>query len=144
MATTRGNRFNHSKIRCRQITFTYFLDLSKAFDTLSHYILLDKLRFYGITSKEFYFSKSYLNNRTQYVDYDGKTSDIKQITTGVPQGSILGPVLFIIYINDISNASDFCKAILYADDSTSITTLDMSDNFSFNVNINYELSKISR
>ena len=79
----------------------------------------------------------------QYVDYDGVTSDIKQITTGVPQGSILGPLLFIIYINDISNASTFLKAILYADDSTLITTLDMSDITSFNVNINYEFSKIS-
>ena len=76
--------------------------MSKAFDTLNHDILLDKLRFYGITPKEFCFFKSYLNNRTQYVDYDGTTSDIKQITTGVPQG-------FIIYINDISNASIFLK-----------------------------------
>ena len=94
-------------------------------------------------SKEFHFFKSFLNNRTQYVDYDGVTSDIKQITTCVPQGSILGPLLFIIYINDISNASTFFKVILYADDSTLITTLDMSDISSFNVNINYELSKIS-
>ena len=104
---------------------------------------LDKLRFYRITSKEFHFFKSYLNNRTQYVDYDGVTSDIKQITTGVPQESILGPLLFIIHNNDISNASSFFKAILHADDSTLITTLDMSDISSFNVNINYELSKIS-
>ena len=91
-----------------------------------------------MTSKEFCFFKSHLNNRTQYVDYDGTTSDIKQITTGVPRGSILGPLLFIIYSNDISNASNLFKAILYADDSTLITTLDTSD-----VNINYELSKIS-
>ena len=97
------------KLDAGKLPLAIFLDLSKAFDTLYHDILLDKLRFYGITSKEFCFFKSYLNNRTQYVDYDGTTSDIKQITTGVPQGSILGPLLFIIYNNDVSNASNFLK-----------------------------------
>ena len=138
MATTELIDLIIKKLDAGKLPLAIFLDLSKAFDTLNHDILLDKLRFYGITSKEFCFFKSYLNNRTQYVDYNGTTSDIKQITTGVPQGSILGPLLFIIYINDISNASNFFKAILYADDSTLITTLDTSD-----VNINYELSKIS-
>ena len=99
------------KLDAGKLPLAIFLDQSKAFDTLNHDILLDKLRFYGITSKEFCFFKSYLNNRTQYVDYDGTTSYIKQITTGVPQGSILGPLLFIIYIYDISNASIFFKAI---------------------------------
>ena len=126
------------KLDADKLPLAIFLDLSKAFATLNHDILLDKLCFYGITSKEFCFFKSYLNNRTQYVDYDGTTFDIKQITSGAPQGSILGPLLFIIYINDISNASNFFKAILYADDSTLITTVDTSD-----VNICYELSKIS-
>ena len=86
------------KLDAGKLPLAIFLDLSKAFDTLNHDILLDKLRFYGITSEGLCFFKSYLNNRTQYVDYDGTASDIKQITTGVPQGSILGPLLFIIYI----------------------------------------------
>ena len=143
MATTELIDLIIQKLDAGKLPLAIFLDLSKAFDTLNHDILLDQLRFYGITSKAFHFFKFYLYNRTQYVDYDGTTSDIKQMTTGVSQGSILGPFLFIIYINGIYNASNFFKAILYADDSTLITTLDMSHDFSFNVNINYELSKIS-
>ena len=77
------------KLDAGKLPLAIIVDLSKAFDTLNHDILLDKLRFYGMTSKEFHFFTSYLNNRTQYVNYDGVTSDIKQITTGVPQGSIL-------------------------------------------------------
>ena len=78
-----------------KLPLAIFLDLSKAFDTLDHDILLYKLNYYGITSKEFNFFKTYLENRKQYVDYDGTVSRIENITTGVPQGSILGPLLFI-------------------------------------------------
>ena len=74
----------------------------------NHDILIDK-GFMESRPRNFTFFKSYLNNRTQYVDYDGTTSDTKQITTGVLQGSILGLLLFIIYINDISNSSNFLK-----------------------------------
>ncbi len=90
-----------------------FLDLSKAFDTLNHKILLEKLN----------LMESYITNRKQYVDMDGVESDILSITTGVPQGSILGSLLFIIYINDIANASNLFKFIIYADDTTLSTTL---------------------
>ena len=100
-----------------------FLDLSKAFDTLDHTILLDKLLYYGIKGTELAWLKSYLTNRTQFVSYDGTNSRTLSITTGVPQGSILGSLLFIIYMNDIHDASSKFHAILFADDTNLTSTL---------------------
>ncbi len=74
-----------------------FLDLSKAFDTLDHTILLEKLKHCGITRVVYKFMKSYITDRKQYVDIDGTKSKLLNISTGVPQGSIFGPLLFIIY-----------------------------------------------
>ena len=107
-----------------------FLDLSKAFDTLDHKILLDKLLYYGIKGTELAWFKSYQTNRTRFISYDGTNSCTLSITTGVPQGSILGPLLFIIYMNDIHNANSKFHAILFADDTNLTCTL-----CSFDVNI---------
>ena len=75
-----------------------FIDLSKAFDTIDHNILLKKLKFYGLNGSSLKWFQSYLTNRHQYVIYNDSKSSFKNITTGVPQGSILGPLLFLIYI----------------------------------------------
>ena len=94
-----------------------FLDLSKAFDTLNHTILLNKLHHYGIRDGSLNLFKSYLQNRKQYVVINNAKSETLDITTGVPQGSILDPLHFIIYINDLPNASNIFHSIMYADDT---------------------------
>ena len=120
--------------------FALFLDLSKAFDTLDHSILLHKLRHYGISNTPLMWFESYLTDRSQYVDLDGTMSQTLNLTTGVPQGSILGPLLFIIYMNDINVVSDIFDFILYADD-TSLSSILQS--FSANDNVNILSSKIN-
>ena len=103
-----------------EIPFSIFLDLSKAFDTLDHSILLQQLNHYGIDGKALQLCESYLTNRTQYVEINGVKSGALPITTGVPQGSILGPLFFIIYINDFSFASKAFTFISYADDTNTL------------------------
>ena len=97
-----------------------FLDLSKAFDTVNHQILLNKLKFYGLQQSEYNWFQAYLSNRKQQVYVNGVASDSCVISTGVPQGSILGSLLFIIFINDLPKISTFFSTRLYADD-TSLT-----------------------
>ena len=107
-----------------------YLDLSKAFDSLSHTILISKLRHYGICDVALKLMKSYLANRKQYVQFHTCTSDMKSIRNAVPQGSILGPLLFFIYINDFPNSSKLFNFLMYADDTTLFCCLEdiTSDN----------------
>jgi len=121
-----------------------YLDMTKAFDTLDHNILLHKLKYYGIRNKALALFNSYMTNRYQYIVLNNSKSDLLPIKTGVPQGSILGPLLFIIYINDIVQASNIFRPIIYADDTTLFTTI-CSSNTQENISkiLNNELSKIS-
>ena len=79
-----------------------FLDFSKAFDTISHRILLDKLKAIGVSGRLLRVLTSYLSNRKQYVDIDGHKSSLLDIFSGIPQGSILGPLLFLVYVIDLT------------------------------------------
>ena len=94
-----------------------FLDFSKAFDTVDHDILLDKLDHYGIRGCALSRFKSYLSCRTQYVTYNGNESNRQMIKCGVPQGSILRPLLFRIYINDLCTVCKNTIPVLFADDT---------------------------
>ena len=100
------------------IGINLFIDLRKAFDTVSHPILIKKLYAYGIRGNVLELCTSYLKNRTQFVVYDGVKSYTKSIDCAVPQGSILGPLFFIVFMNDIFHASQSLFNILYADDTS--------------------------
>ena len=100
-----------------EATVGVFIDLKKAFDTVDHSILIEKLYHYGIRGTANKWICSYLMNRYQYVTINGTNSDYMNVLCGVPQGSILGPILFILYINDMCNVSTLLKPILFADDT---------------------------
>ena len=109
-------------IEANEFTVGVFVDLQKAFDTIDHGILLKKLEHYGMRGVALEWIKCYLTNRKQCVKLNGVSSSYKCIECGVPQGSILGPLLFIVYINDIQNCSNVLQFILFADDTNIIAS----------------------
>ena len=108
---------------------------------MNHSILLEKLQYYGVTGTSLSLLDNYLSDRCQYVEYNGYRSNTLPITTGVPQGSVLGPLLFLIYINDLPMVSDVFNMLMYADDTTLYCNI--NQNVSEEV-INNELSKVSQ
>ena len=133
-----------NKMDINEISLNIFLDLSKAFDTIDHTILLSKLKYYGLKGSTLNLFHSYLINRKQYTEIEDIASDILPIQIGVPQGSILGPILCIIYVNDFSQCSNKFDFIMYADDTTLSSTVNSfgDNNFSVDTLINEELSKV--
>ena len=107
------NSFNENKF-----TLGVFIDLSKAFDTVNHDILITKLKYYGVKNTNIKWFKSYLSSRKQFIAYDqAEQTSMTNIICGVPQGSILGPLLFLIYVNDLYKASTILNPIMFADDT---------------------------
>ena len=119
-----------------------YLDLSKAFDTLDHSILLEKLNNYGVSGPSLLWFQSYLSNRLQFTVFNDSTSSSLPLATGVPQGSILGPLLLLVYLNDIYKASEKLQMILYADDTTLISSLSPTSLYNDILKFNDEIVKV--
>ena len=100
------------------VTVACMLDLTKGFDTVCHEILIHKMSSYGIRGQSLAWFKSYLSLRSQYVKFNNVTSSKESSPIGVPQGTILGPILFLLYVNDFAQCFKQCKCIMYADDTT--------------------------
>ena len=107
------DQLDHGKYGCGT-----FVDFKKAFDTVDYAILTQKLNYYAVKGKRNNWLSSYLKKRAQFVTINGFNSDLKEISCGVPP--ILGPLLFLIYINDLHDSSKFCKVHHFADDTNLI------------------------
>ena len=125
----------------KMYTSVVFLDFAKAFDTVNLNILLEKLSHYGFRGTSLKWFMSYLIGRHQLVSINGTQSAKLMVNTGVPQGSILGPILFLMYINDLPNAADILKLYLFADDTSLSYSSKSIEDLEYSLNSN--LTKIN-
>ena len=131
----------YSAINNKEICIVTFIDFSKAFDTVNHEILFLKLRNLGIRGNTLKLLQNYLENRKQKKIVNNTESDYNEITCGVPQGSVLGPLLFLMYINDLCNSVEHAKTFLYADDTVLITNA--IDIYTAHLNLQTDLDNIA-
>jgi retron-type reverse transcriptase len=115
---------------------TIYTDFAKAFDRVDHRLIISKLDMFGISNKVLHLLQSYLFNRQQFVSYNGFSSFLYHSTSGIPQGSNLGPLLFICFINDLPSALT-CGSLLYADDNKMYSTINnLADALTLQENLN--------
>ena len=116
------------------VTGSVFIDLAKAFDTVDHDILLRKLEYYGICDESLPWFKNYFTGRKQFVLIDSQSPEEPAITSELPQGSILGPLLLIVYINDLPRCVKHCSVNMYADNTVLYLAGPTVDNLTFYIN----------
>lgn len=138
----------HEMAKNKSTPLNIFIDLSKAFDSLNHMMLINKLKYYGIQSNAIALLQSYLFGRSQYVQINNVKSSLCPVLFGIPQGSVMGPFLFNVFINDICNVDTVFDMIMYADDTTLISTIErfgnINDPVTLENRINFEIEKINK
>ena len=113
----------YTAIKNKNISIATYIDFSKAFDTVPHDILIKKLELYGIKNRNLDWIKNYLNERKQKTNFNNIYSELASTIVGVPQGSVLGPLLLLVYINDLCEVLEKSKSFLYADDTVLLSIL---------------------